>query len=190
MKVSLIILFFLFFLPVSINAEEKISDSNQYFNELIEGLCSTGDCREKPDPDDPEMAKEIMFRAIFLAYLDNSKTMDKLKRSYKVEKYDAFATLPLVQKALCKYFGLDFSQNKNLQDAIKQYGVKGGKQVYKLPPSDPGMVAMNVQKTELQEDGIMLASGIDDEDETPFKAFFKKTECGGESCWTLLKIEK
>lgn len=166
------------------------AEARKYFGDLLHKICMIGPCSERPNPYVNDGANDIIGSSIILAYNDNAKELDNYNRPLRSMGIEYVHIIPekLVANAVCKYYGFTQSKYEALEEAAQKRMFTSG--YYALGAGDGGAIDFEVQKITQQKNGLLRVSGMmGDAEMSPFKAFFKKSGCGGSEHWVLLKME-
>lgn len=190
MKFSTLMLTIFLALNFSVNVNAaNLDETRKYFGNLLHQICMIGPCEERPNPYREDGAEDIIGHSIILAYYDNMQKMDNYNKPLRSMGIEGVHIIPekLVEDAICKYYGFNQSKYEELQNAAEKRMFAYG--YYSLGAGDPGIIDFNVEKVVQQKNGLVRVTGTMGEGEmSPFKAFFKKSNCGGYEHWVLLKM--
>lgn len=169
-------------------AETDSAKERTYFENLLNHMCAAGICSERPSPHTEDGAEEIIFSAMILSWLDDMPKLKELNAPLVNMGIEDLILIPekRVEAAVCKYFGFTLDKYEGLENAAQKRRPASG--FYVLGMGDPGLSTFKIKEIKPLENGLMRASGIDEENEAPFTAFFKKASCGGEDHWILLRV--
>lgn len=159
----------------------------EYFENILTRLCQIGPCNERPNPWREDEAADIVGNSVILAYQDDAQKIDEFNRPLREMgvEYGALVPAKQVEEAICRYYGFTQGAYEELNKAAERRKFSGD--FYYLGPGDPGIVEFRVEKIDHLKNGLVRVNGISGEDE-PFKAFFKKANCGGQEHWVPLKL--
>lgn len=190
MKLATIVMIIFLALNFTINSNAaNLEETRKYFGNLLHQICMIGPCSERPNPYREEGADDIIGSSIILAYYDNMESMDKFNKPLRSMGIENVHIIPekLVENAICKYYGFNQSKYETLQKAAEKRMFTYG--FYSLGSGDPGIIDFNVEKVVQLKNGLVRVTGtMGDGEMSPFKAFFKKSDCGGHEHWVLLKM--
>lgn len=159
----------------------------EYYENMLTRLCQIGPCAERPNPYREEDAADIIGNAVILAYYDDPEKLGEFNRPLREMgvEYGALVPAKQVEDAVCKYYGFTQANYEALVKAAERRKFSG--EFYYLGPGDPGLVEFRADKVDHLKNGLVRVNGVTGDDE-PFKAFFKKSNCGGQEHWVPIKL--
>lgn len=173
----------------ALGAPGNISDQKEYLQRTLNYICGAGGCAERPNPYIPGGAEDIISGGMILAAYDNEKKLAEFNQPLRSMGIENTLIIPagLVDNAICKYYGFTVSKYDELQKAAerKQFTY----QYFALSQGDAGLVDFKIDNMSVLKNGLLRVTGLDEAEEpAPFKAYFKKANCGGKEHWVLLKV--
>lgn len=164
-----------------------LSANKETFEALLQEFCSAVPCGARPAADTEAGARAVISGALTLAALRADDALKEFNAPLKEMKIEAmFVPEKDVADAVCKYYGYSVGEYKELKDALASLAVSPG--FYAAPLKEPAAVVYKVDNVSVLKNGLTAAEGTYGPDAAPFKAFFKKSSCGGKSRWVPLNF--
>lgn len=160
--------------------------NKEYFEKMLDKVCNAGDCSQPRTPDSPEGARSLLTDSSYLLYNSARESVEKYNEPLKKMGIKGALLIPAqnVENALCQYYGYAIARHPALQKAAQELAPHG---FYTVGASDGGINDYAIEKMDMLKNGILRVSSKI-MDESPFKAYFGKSGCGGKQHWVLLRI--
>lgn len=164
-----------------------LAPHRETFENLLSSFCSAVACGERPSPFTEQGAREIVSDSLNLTVANADYALKVFNEPLLGMNVGAmFVPEKDLTASICKYYGFTLSEYDRLEEAAQNARVAPGFYVARV--NEPKKVNFKVNDVIVLKNGLTVVTGMEGEDAAPFRAYFKKSGCGGKPHWVLLKF--